>query len=160
MKCKLIVDSLGPNPAYRKPERYDFKTEEEWHDAVALYDVPSEITVPAGTILSGGMAWMHCFPDASGVILTKQRDPHDRKIKLLPTRAGVGVVRAVPEDDACRAALERQIVSAAAARRVRVEYIRQELAQAVQTSLDQQAENDKAREVEAPSEVTETATTN
>lgn len=140
MKARLILDSLGPNPAYSPPDRTAFATDEEWHDALALYDVSPDVTIPAGTLLTGPQCWMHCFPDASGVIMTKGRDDTGR-ITIIPKRVGVGVVRAIPEDDACRAALARQIKVNASVRRISVAEVEAEIAQAVAEAQAEQAAN-------------------
>ncbi|MDE2426780.1 MAG: hypothetical protein KGO96_12835 [Elusimicrobia bacterium] len=137
MKATLIIDSLGPNPDFHPPRREHFATDEEFHDAQALYDVPAEIMVPAGTELSGhSHTWVHCFPDASGLILDSKNQP---------LRVGPGVVRAVPADAACQAALDKHILHAAKSRRVRPEYIRDEIAKCVQAARDQQSRNDAAK---------------
>jgi hypothetical protein len=145
MKALLIIDSLGGNPAFSPPRRDRFATDEEFEDALAQYDVPPDITVKAGTIISGRGAWMHCICDASGLVLVKQKDPHDGKMKPLPKRVARGVVRAVPVDDGCRAAVAKHVRHAAQARRVAVEIIEREIAAGVAQSRAEQAAIDADR---------------
>ncbi len=144
MKAKLIVDSIGPNPAYRPPRRDDFRSDEEWQDAVALYDVPPEVIVPAGTILSDSLVWVHCYPDSN---IGFHYDPKSGRRVL--TNLGLGTVRAVPLDPGCEAALMKHVKHAAAARRTTVEIILAEIKTAVAISLARQADNDLANAAEA-----------
>ncbi len=144
MKAKLIIDSIGPNPAFRQPRRDDFRSDEAWHDAVALYDVPAEVIVPAGTILCDPLVWVHCYPDSN---IGFHYDP--KTGRRIPVRMGIGSVRAVPLDEGCLAALLKHIKHAAAARRTTVEAIQAEIKTAVEVSLARQVENDKANAAEA-----------
>src|SRR6516162_319896 len=111
MRARLIVDSLsGLNPDYNPPVRSSFATDEEFYDAQALYDVPPQHIIPAGTELTGSMCWVHCYPeDNTGFRI----DP--KSGRRIPTRLGVGTVRAVPVDAACEAALLKHVQHAAKA---------------------------------------------
>lgn len=142
MKAKLIIDRLGPNPAYDPPLKRDFlgpNAEEEWADAVAAYDVSPEIVVPAGTILGGSLAWIHCFPDASGLAIKK--DP--KTGRHVPYRRAPGIVAAVPADEACEKMVARRITENARSRRMTDEQIRDELDAGIQRSKEMQSAADK-----------------
>lgn len=139
MKAKLIVDSIGPNPNYKPPVRSNFRTDEEFHDAKALYDVPAEAIVPAGTVLCDPLVWVHCYPDSN---IGFHIDP--RTGRRMPVSLGIGTVRAVPLDDGCRAALLRHVKHAAASRRVGEDKILEEIREGVAVSMARQMENDRA----------------
>lgn len=147
MKCTLIVDSEGPNPAYDPPDRHDFATDEEFHDAKALYDVPPEVIVPAGTVLSGALAWVHCFPQSRVRVVEKVVDGVKKRV---PSNAGPLFVRAVPADPACEAALAKHVQHAAKTRRVAASVIMDEIEQGLAAARGQQQENDKAKVMPAP----------
>lgn len=132
MKCTLIVDSLGPNPDFNPPRRDEFADDEAFHDALALYNVPADVTVPAGTLLSDPLAWMHCLPDQSGW----GRDKDGRAVRIRP-----GVVRAVPIDEPCKARMAKEIQKLAAARKVTTSVILQEVDAGVKRSQAAQADN-------------------
>jgi hypothetical protein len=137
MKATLIIDSPGPNPDFCPPRREQFATDEEFHDARALYDVPAEITVPAGTVLQGDpLVWVHCFPDASGLVIGSDGNPR---------RVAPGIVRAEPLDDGCKAALARHVEHAARVRKVRQDHILREIEACVAKSKEQQQRNVVAR---------------
>lgn len=70
MRAILIIDCDGPNP------HFDSRREEG-------PDNLQTIVIPAGTAISGRMAWIHCVPDFYDVI------------------------RARPDDDECQAAVDR-----------------------------------------------------
>jgi len=97
MKCRLIVDALGPNPDFLPP---DPKVDPV---GFQLYDVPHSVTVPAGTELPDHpMAWLHCVPDAEDVI------------------------RAEPVDQECETMVERYLVGRAKQKRQPLERVRRE----------------------------------
>ncbi len=153
MKAKLIVDSLsGLNPDYNPPVRSMYRTDEEFHDAQALYDVPPQHIVPAGTELTGPLCWVHCYPDDNTGF---RIDP--RTGRRTPTKLGRGVVRAVPLDPPCEAALLKHVKHAAASRRMTVEAVQKEIAEGVAESLARQVENDKANAAEKALAAKETA---
>lgn len=82
MKAVLLIDSEGENPEY-------YPIPDPRVDKLAFLkhtrDVPHTIIVPAGTVLDGPMCWVHCLPDAAGV------------------------VRAVPADEECELQLEHNV---------------------------------------------------
>jgi hypothetical protein len=140
MKAKLIVDSLsGLNPDYNPPVRSMFQTDDEYHDAKALYNVPPQHIIPAGTELTGEFCWVHCYPDSE---VGFRHNP--RTGARTPTRTGRGMVRAVPLDAGCEAALLKHVQQAAKIRRMTVEAVQKEIAEGVAESLKTQIENDKA----------------
>jgi len=97
MKCRLIIDALGPNPEFLPPDPKEDPT------GFQLYDVPHSVTVPAGTELPDDpLAWLHCVPDAEDVI------------------------RAEPADDDCEKMVERYLANRAAATRKPLERVRRE----------------------------------
>ena len=114
MKCRLIIDSLGPNPDFDPP---DPRTDPI---GFQLYDVPHSITVPAGTELEEhALAWIHCVPDAEGVI------------------------RAEPADADCEAMVERHLANVAAARNKSLERVRREHGAKVAAAKAAQAKAEK-----------------
>lgn len=56
MKCKLIVDSRGPNLFYNKNEAVEAKRLGE------IYAHSPEVDVPAGTLIEHPQAWIHTLP--------------------------------------------------------------------------------------------------
>lgn len=64
MLARLIIDSEGPNPKFDPP---DPRVDREAYVAYCRA-TPATRIVPAGTILEGPSVWMHCVPDAEGVI--------------------------------------------------------------------------------------------
>ena len=142
MKATLVVDSRGPNPAFAPPDRHDYATDEEFHDAKALYDVPPEIMVPAGTVISGPMAWVHCFTVSR---IRIKEEIVDGVKKRVPFKGGPLFVRAVPADAACEAELSKHVQQAAASRRVAPSVILDEIEQGLAAARAEQAENDKAK---------------
>jgi hypothetical protein len=115
MKCRLIIDSLGPNP--------DFFPPDPKIDPIGfqLYDVPHSITVPAGTELEEGpLAWVHCVPDAEGVI------------------------RAEPADSDCEAMVEKHLANVAAGRRKPLARVRREHEAHVAAAKALQMKSEKA----------------
>jgi hypothetical protein len=141
MKARLIIDSEGPNPEFNPPRREQFaegtEGDEAFHDAKALYDVPPVIIVPAGTILpSSEHLAIHCFPDSSNIRIDGKGNPCLR---------GLPVVRAVPVDDGCQAALDKIIAHYAAARKKSIADIEKLVADGVARSLAAQAECDRSK---------------
>ncbi|HEY2250907.1 MAG TPA: hypothetical protein VGH74_07585 [Planctomycetaceae bacterium] len=134
MKCTLIVDSLGPNPAFDPPQRDHFPDDEAYHDALALYEVPPDIMVPAGTVLSGPFAWLHCLPDQSGW----GRDAQGKPVRVRP-----GVVRSVPLDAPCQVKVAKEVQALAAKRKVLPAVVMAEIDAAIKKSQDAQAANSK-----------------
>lgn len=61
MLARLIIPSLGPNPRFisRLPESDDN---------------PRDRLLPAGTLLVGPWCWVHCCPDAKGVVRAEPAD--------------------------------------------------------------------------------------
>jgi hypothetical protein len=142
MKCTLIIDSPGPNPDYDPPQRKDFvgpNADEDYADAKATYDVSPEVLVPAGTLLSGRDAWMHCYPDETGIAFKRIGGASG---KVVPFRKSPGIVRAVPADEACQAALDAHMKAAAAHRGVDVAVVAKEVAAGVARSKALQATAD------------------
>lgn len=153
MRATLIVDSIGHNPDYKPPTADQFATDEEFHDAQALYDVEPERIWPAGTELTGSHCWVHCFPeDSTGFEIDL------RTRRRVPVRLGVGTVRAIPADAACEAALMKHVKHAAASRRVSAQVIVAEIAQGVAASRAQQDENNRLSAESAKTSASETAT--
>jgi hypothetical protein len=136
MKCVLIIDCDGPNPNFRPPRPKEFKTDAEYHDAAALYDVPHTIPVLAGTVLNDKDCWHHCLPDASGIAFNAEGRP---------IRIAAAVVRAEPLDDPCRAMVRKHLVHVASARRTTVEEQEAELARMVEFAKANQAKVNAAR---------------
>jgi len=117
MRARLIIDSSGPNPDFAPP---DPKREPI---AFQLYcaEVSPTRSVPAGTELEEHeMAWIHCVPDAFGVI------------------------RAEPADDECRRMVEAHLEGQAKAKRKPLAQVRREHDRAVTTAKQKQAAAPKA----------------
>lgn len=75
MRVQLVIDSMGPNPAFKPP---DPRTDQVGFDT---YDVPHTIVIPAGTVLPNDpQAWRHCLPDAVGVIRAVPVDDDARRM--------------------------------------------------------------------------------
>lgn len=55
MKVQLIIDAKGPNPAYSAEADVAAK------QAGEAYNVPRDVTYPAGTVLDHPDAWLHCI---------------------------------------------------------------------------------------------------
>jgi hypothetical protein len=132
MLCKLIIDSEGPNPDYCPPNPAI--------DAAAFhaYNVPPDVIVPAGTILTPdgtGLDWVHCFPHSGAFIDLKSGRP---------VRGPDGLVLAEPADEECRAAVEKNLVGWGAARRMNPVQARAALDKAVAATKALQARNEAA----------------
>lgn len=140
MKATLILDSLGPNPAYDPPRKEDYATDEEWHDAKALYDFEPDVIIPAGTIISGQFVYAHCHPDDSNLRIVRDSKTGDK----LPKRVGKGIVRAVPADQPCEVMLAKWVQSAAKKRRVTPSAIQAEIDAGVAASKALQSQLDAA----------------
>lgn len=140
MKVTLIIDSLGPNPAYKPPVRSSFpegtQGDEAFADAKALYHVPHSILIPAGTVISGPGAWVHCWEDNDGI----EFDNRSGK----PVRVGPGIVRAVPADEPAQVMLEKHMVHVAATRKWPLQKVKDYLANLVADAKTRQAERDAA----------------
>ena len=105
MLVQLIRDAEGPNPEFCPP------SPSEDPNGFQAYCVPNTIMIPAGTILPDSpLAWVHCFPKSQHYV-----DPRTRK----PTRvSALGEVIAIPADDQCRAAFEKNLPAWCAAHRL------------------------------------------
>lgn len=148
MKATLILDSLGPNPDFAPPQRNDFATEDEFHDADALYDVPPDILIPAGTEISGPYVHAHCHPDGSGIRLVN----NPKTGKKEPRSLKPGIVRAVPADAACEAQLAKWVQAQAIQRRVKPSAVLKEITDGVAASRAEQTRRDQEKAAEAQAE--------
>lgn len=142
MKATLILDSHGPNPAYDPPRKEDYATDEEWHDAKALYEVAPDVVVPAGTTISGQFVYAHCHPDDSNLRIVRDSKTGDK----LPKRVGKGIVRAVPADKPCEVMLAKWVQMAAKKRRVATSVIQAEIDSGVAASKALQAQLDATKD--------------
>lgn len=145
MKIQFILDVLGRNPAYDPPLKKDFASEEDWADAKALYDVPPDRLLPAGTIEAGPLAWIHCFPDQQGIAFK-----YNKEGKVVPYRKAPGVVRAVPFDDACKTEFLNRAKINAASRGVDLQVVLDEVAAGVERSKTIQAAADALKRSDSP----------
>lgn len=80
MKIRLLVDCRGPNPDFKPPKPIpgDAESMNAW--MTYKYRVPPEITVPKGTEIEDPWAWVHCIPNAAGII---RAEPIDDDAKLM-----------------------------------------------------------------------------
>ena len=132
MKIQYVIDRLGPNPAYDPPRRKDFlgpEGAEEYANAKAAYDVPPQIVVPAGSVHAHELAWIHCFPDQSGIAF-KRNDQG----KVVPYRKAPGMVVAIPADEHCEKQVARTVAEHAASRGVPPQTVQDEIAAGVAKS--------------------------
>ncbi len=146
MKCRLIIDALGPNPLYDPPNP------SRNPGAFQAYSVPADVIVPAGKVLpedQSGLAWIHCFPQSGAYI-----DPKTRK----PTHGPDGPVLAEPADEECEAAVARHLPEWSLARHMSPEKGRVVLNELIAASKARQLANNPPREEPKSSEGTATGT--
>jgi hypothetical protein len=98
MRAELIIDAEGPNPEYNPPSLASDPS------AYHAYSVPHTIVVKAGSITPDDpLAWVLCFPKSQHYVDQRSRKP--RRVDA------PGELVAIPADEQCRAAFEKNLPS-------------------------------------------------